>query len=54
MAMRYGKTEHAGHKGSGRKSGFWGKRAIAKEFSRKGRRRNDDRAVVERSNEMVP
>jgi hypothetical protein len=34
----YIKTEHVGHKGSGRKGGYWGCRADAKAESRKLRR----------------
>lgn len=47
MAMNIHRTEHAGAKGSGRKSAFWGRRAEAKASSKKGRRRNDRAACVE-------
>jgi len=45
------KTEHAGHKGSGRKSGFWGLRADAK-YNSKHRRRTMDKLAV-KENDMV-
>ena len=46
MALtKWGKTEHGGHKGSGRKSGYWGPRAEAKAASRKARRAADNKAV---------
>jgi hypothetical protein len=38
---KYTKTEHSGHKGSGRKNGFYGRRVEAKLFSRKLRRAAD-------------
>jgi hypothetical protein len=41
------KTEHAGHKGSGRKSGFWGLRAEAK-YNSKRKRRTDDKKSTSR------
>ncbi len=37
------KTEHAGAKNSGRKGGFWGKRADAKQVSKKLRREDGKR-----------
>lgn len=43
MALWKGKTEHAGDKGSGRKSGFWGYRADAKKATKKQRRTDDKR-----------
>jgi len=39
------KTEHSGHKGSGRKSGFWGLRREAKDLSRMKRRTIDKKEV---------
>lgn len=39
------KTEHTGHKGSGRKSGFWGRRVEAKKTARKFRRLLDKTLV---------
>lgn len=39
------KTEHTGHKGSGRKGGYWGGRADAKAECNK-RRRANDKAIV--------
>jgi hypothetical protein len=41
------KTEHAGHKGSGRKTGFWGLRIDAKMISKTVRRYRDRTAVEE-------
>lgn len=41
------KIEHAGAKGSGRKSGFWGKRADAKQVSKKLRREDGKREIWE-------
>lgn len=41
MANKATKTEHAGHKGSGRHGGFWGKRVDAKKESNRRRREND-------------
>ena len=42
MALRNTcKTEHGGHKGSGRKSGFFGTRVVAKTISKKLRRELD-------------
>lgn len=41
------KTEHSGHKGSGRKGGYWGKRAEAKQVSKKLRRENGKRQMTE-------
>lgn len=46
------KTEHAGHKGSGRKSGFWGLRADAKYNSKRKRRTIDKQVVKEEVNKM--
>ena len=43
MALWKGKTEHTGAKGSGRKDGFWGKRAEAKKATKKQRRTEDKR-----------
>jgi hypothetical protein len=45
MARNALKTEHAGHKGSGRKGGFWGRRAEAKAVSKKLRRANGKAAI---------
>ena len=45
MARKARKTEHTGHKGSGRKGGFWGRRADAKSDSKKLRRANG-KAIV--------
>jgi hypothetical protein len=42
------KTEHAGPKNSGRKSGFWGGRGEAKEVCRK-RRRQAGREEIRRA-----
>jgi hypothetical protein len=39
------RTEHSGHKGSNRKSGFWGLRADAKLESKVARRTQDKIAV---------
>jgi len=47
MANKAKKTEHAGHKGSGRKGGYWGRRAEAKAESRKLRRANGKAVVRE-------
>lgn len=41
------KTEHAGAKDSGRKSGYYGYRHEAKALSRKVRRARDHEAVAE-------
>lgn len=41
------RTEHGGHKGSGRKSGFWGVRYEAKLCSRKARRLNGKKLIRE-------
>jgi hypothetical protein len=41
MSYNARNTEHSGHKGSGRKSGFWGRRADAKRESSKTRRINE-------------
>lgn len=41
MALWKGKTEHAGDKGSSRKTGYWGTRAEAKKASKKQRRSED-------------
>jgi hypothetical protein len=49
MAMHTTRTEHTGAKNSNAKSGFWGKRAEAKQHSNKGRRRADRVAVKEQS-----
>lgn len=46
MAGRAKKTEHSGHKGSTRKSGYYGLRADAKRESNKIRRQNDRRMIV--------
>ncbi len=43
---KYTKTEHFGHKGSGRKNGFYGRRAEAKLFSRKLRRAADKAEII--------
>lgn len=45
MAHKAKRTEHAGHKGSSRKSGYWGKRAEAKAECRKARRHNDKQLI---------
>ena len=50
MANKAKRTEHGGHKGSGRKSGYHGKRADAKKESRKTRRRNGKRAIKTQQN----
>lgn len=47
MALWKGKSEHAGAKGSGRKTGFFGKRADAKESSKKQRRADGKRETKE-------
>ena len=41
------KTEHSGHKGSGRKGGYWGKRVEAKQGSKKLRREDGKRQMTE-------
>ena len=41
------KTEHTGHKGSTRKSGFWGTRHEAKQTAKRKRRRLDKAAASE-------
>ena len=46
------KTEHSGHKGSGRKSGFWGLRKEAKDNSRI-RRRTIDKVEIKNGKESV-
>lgn len=43
MAYHAKKSEHTGHKGSGRHSGYWGKRVDAKKESNRVRRINDRR-----------
>lgn len=52
MACKATKTEHTGHKGSGRKAGYWGRRADAKRESRKLRRANGKDAVRNALKEM--
>jgi len=47
MAHKARKTEHAGHKGSGRKGGYHGYRAHAKADSKKLRRENGKRIIRE-------
>jgi len=39
------KTEHNGAKNSSAKTGFWGKRAEAKEVTRKLRRKRDKKEI---------
>jgi len=51
MGLISSKIEHTGHKGSGRKSGFWGRRAEAK-YNSKRKRRLMDKELVKES-EMV-
>ena len=46
------KTEHCGHKGSGRKSGFYGLRKDAKEHS-KIKRRTIDKLEVRKGLESI-
>jgi|MudIll2142460700_1097286.scaffolds.fasta_scaffold591045_4 hypothetical protein len=46
MALKAKKSEHAGHKGSGRKAGHWGTRAEAKAGARKVRRAIDKMEVA--------
>ena len=46
------KTEHCGHKGSGRKSGFWGLRRDAKDNSR-SKRRTIDKIEIKKGEESV-
>ena len=41
------KTEHGGHKGSGRKTGFFGLRVVAKSISKKLRRGLDKKLETE-------
>ena len=43
------KTEHTGHKGSGRKAGFWGTRKEAKETCSRLRRSRDKAIIREES-----
>jgi len=43
MSNRAKKTEHAGHKGSTRKTGYWGHREDAKRESNSARRLEDRR-----------
>jgi len=43
------KTEHGGAKNSSAKSGFWGLRIDAKEYSKKIRRRRDKEAIKEQN-----
>lgn len=52
MGTQGTKTEHAGHKGSGRKSGFWGLRAEAK-YNSKHRRRTMDKIAVREELDMI-
>lgn len=47
MAFNAKKTEHAGHKGSGRKGGHWGTRVEAKTGASKSRRAADKAACKE-------
>ena len=47
MARWKGKSEHAGHKGSTRKGGYWGKRADANYDSKKQRRMTDAELIKE-------
>jgi len=53
MALKARKTEHAGHKGKGRKSGHWGTRAEAKEGSRKLRRAQGRKVAWESLDEVI-
>jgi hypothetical protein len=48
------RTEHAGHKGSGRKSGYFGARFYAKALSSKVRRERDRQAVDEQLADVGP
>ena len=52
MGNRAVKTEHVGHKGSGRKSGFWGLRKEAKDNSRM-KRRTIDKIEIKKGEESV-
>ena len=45
MSNRAKKTEHTGHKGSTRKTGYWGHREDAKQESNSARRLEDRRIV---------
>ena len=49
MAYHKGKANHTGHKGSGRKTGYWGKRVDAKLESKKSRRQHDKITTKEAS-----
>ena len=54
MALRNSvKTEHGGHKGSGRKTGFYGLRVVAKSITKKLRRELDKKLSQEAKRDIT-